>query len=111
MDFEKLEKEKEVFFSKCKNDLEQIKSSIKKAIEIEDNPSLEFNCYKYEMCIEIYNLFKCNGGECGLGYYMRLCGNLENPLQAIFNDYLENFTEKKLIKANDLYKLLDKKGV
>lgn len=111
MNFDDLEKKKKDFFNKCERDLELIRMKLEVYLRTKDLQNVGLYTYKYTMCEEIFDLLKCNGGQCGLGYFIRLYGIKENPLEKIFDDYIEKFTEPKLMTNNKLYKLLDKKGV
>lgn len=113
MNFDDLEKKKKDFFNKCERDLELIRTELEVYLKTKDLQNVGLYTYKYTMCEEMYDLFKCsgNGSYCGLGYFIRLYETKENPLQDIFDDYIEKFTEPKLMTSNKLLKLLDKVGV
>lgn len=111
MNFENLEKKEKDFFNKCFNDMQIIRNDLANALSKKDLQSVDFLAYKHTLCLEIYDLLKCNGGQCGLGYFIKIYGEKENPLFEIFNDYIEKFTEPKLMTSNKLLKLLDKVGV
>lgn len=111
MNFDDLEKKKKDFFNKCERDLELIRMELEVYLRTKDLQNVGLYTYKYTMCEEMYDLLKCNGSECGLGYFIRLYGIKENPLEEIFDDYIEKFTEPKLMTSNKLLKLLDKVGV
>lgn len=97
------------FLEKCKQDIQKTKQDLKKSIENLDNQYL-FLCYKITFFDEVMEMFKSNKG--GVGYYTKLYGEKENPLNEIFGDYLEFCnTEPHLLTENKLYWLLDKKGV
>lgn len=100
--------ELENFLQKCRNDLEKIKAKLRNSLDTKETLYIDLFAYKYTMCKEIYDMFNSNRG--GVGYYAKAYGNLENPLEVIFDDMITEYTEPKLLTENKLYRLLDKKG-
>lgn len=100
--------ELENFLQKCRNDLEKIKTKLRNSLDTKETLYIDLFAYKYTMCKEIYDMFNSNRG--GVGYYAKAYGNLENPLEVIFDDMITEYTEPKLLTENKLYRLLDKKG-
>lgn len=96
------------FIEKCKADMQIAKSKCKESINDLTKDYLLY-AYKITMYDEMLSMFMANKG--GVGYYAKLYGNKENPLESIFNDMITEFTEPKLLTENKMYKLLDKKGV
>lgn len=111
MDFKDLEVRKKEFLDRCERDLALIRMELEVYLRTKDLQNVGLYAYKYTMCEEIFNLLKCNGSECGLGYFIKLYGITQNPLEEIFDDYIEKLKEPKLMTSNKLLKLLDKVGV
>ena len=98
----------ENFLEKCRVDIQLTKQEIKDSIDNLTKDYLHL-CYKIAFFDDLMDIFKANRG--GVGHYAILYAKEEHPLQKIYMDYLSDFTERKLITENGLYKLLDKKGV
>lgn len=101
------------FIEKCKKDMQILKDKMFNALNNGNGVRNDYIniAYKMTMYDEMLDYFLCNGAEVGIGYYARLYGDLENPLQQIYKDMITEFTEPKLLTKNKMYKLLDKKGV
>lgn len=98
------------FIEKCKEDMQKAKKEMLESLNDKNwvtNKYL-FLAYKITMFDEILDMFMTNKG--GVGFYAKNYGNLESPLEKIFEDMITEFTEPKLLTENKMYKLLDKKG-
>lgn len=96
------------FIEKCKKDMQKAKTEMLESLNDKNWVTDKYLllAYKITMFDEILNMFMANKG--GVGFYVKIYGNLENPLEKIFDDMITEFTEPKLVTENKMYKLLDK---
>lgn len=101
----------ENFIEKCKEDMQKAKQDMLKSLNGKESVTNAYLLYAYKITMfdEILQMFISNKG--GVGYYAKIYGKLESPLQTIFDDMITEYTEPKLLTENKMYRLLDKKGV
>lgn len=105
--------EKKEFIEQCKGDMQKAKDDMFNALNNGNGVRKDYLllAYKITMFAEILDMFMCNAEEVGINDYIKIYGDLENPLEKIYEDMITYFTEPKLITKNKMYKLLFKKGV
>ena len=98
---------------KCEEDMKKLKEEMIDIITGKKESVVDYTYYAYKITMykEILDMLKCNGAEIGVGYFAKLYGNDERPLNNIYDDMISLFTEPRLMTKNKMWKLLDKKGV